>query len=106
MDQTQNEIVMSNPEVSKFIDCGSYGLHVVSGAFQTGDNKTGWKLNMFLRNIHRLLKDCPARRADFTRVTDNTVWPLKFCTVRSVENAMVSKRAIEILSDLKNVSRN
>ena len=34
---------------------GSCELHVTDGSFETGFKKTNWKINVFLKAIHRLI---------------------------------------------------
>ena len=71
-------------------------MHVVHGAFQTGHNAVNWNVNSTLGAFCRILKDSPARRADYCSVTGSTLFPLKFCSTRWVENASVAQRALEI----------
>lgn len=83
------------------LDIGSCGLHIIHGAFKTGLRHTFWNLNKFLYDIFNLFKDSPARRADFKRLTGSDTFPLKFCSVRWVENVSVAQRAIDILPQLR-----
>jgi len=53
----------------KILNIVSFGLHVINGAFQTGHQESGWKINSVLRAMYCLFKDTPARRASFTAVT-------------------------------------
>ena len=85
----------------QLIDIGSCGLHVLHGALQTGHTASGWSVNEFLRSIYGLFKDSPARRANFTDITGSTVFPLKFCQIRWVENVNVATRALELLTKVK-----
>ena len=89
------------PEEGDMLQIGCCGLYVVHGAFQTGHKKAGWKVNETLRGMHRLFKDSPARRSDYTEVTCSTQFPLKFCTTRWVENVSVSQRAIAVVDNIK-----
>jgi len=82
------------------LNCGSCGLHVVHGAFQTGHTKSGWNVNNILKALYSLFHNTPARRADFTALTKSTVFAEKFCQCRWVENATVAHRAIEILPNV------
>ncbi|KAJ8884755.1 hypothetical protein PR048_010951 [Dryococelus australis] len=55
-------------------------------------------------SVFYLFKDTPARREDYVKVTDSSVFPLKFCSVRWVEKWTVAARAIEMWPHvLKNV---
>lgn len=83
------------------LDIGSCGLHIVHGAFKTGHKSTSWDLNKFLYAIFNLFKDSPARRADFVRYTNTSVFPLKFCSIRWVESSTVAQRALDILPHLR-----
>lgn len=64
--------------------------------------ETGWEIVHFLRAVYNLFKDTPARRAMFTEITKSTVFPLKFCAVRWLENIKVAQRALDILPNLCN----
>ena len=81
---------------SELLEYGLCGLHVVHGAFQTGHNAVNWNVNSTPRAFYRILKDSPARRADYSSLTGSTLFPLKFCSTRWVENASVAQRALEI----------
>lgn len=69
------------------LDIGSCRLHIVSGAFKTGHDVTQWDIVVFLHSIYNLAQNVPARRPDFVSRTGSTVFPLKFCSVRWLENA-------------------
>lgn len=84
------------------LDIGSCGLHVVHGAFRTGHGATGWHLNELFKDMHRLFKNSPARRADYISITGIQRFPLRFCDVRWCENIRVAERAIEVFPHLKN----
>lgn len=79
------------------LNIGSCGLHTVHGAFKLGIRKLEWGVVEFLRALYYVFKDAPARRADFTKVTGSTTFPLKFCAVRWVENVAVATRALLML---------
>ena len=85
-----------------FLNIGSCGLHVVHGAFKHGSETTGWELERFFSAIFQLFKDTPARRDDYTQVTGSSLFALKFCKHRWVENVPVAERALEILPHLHN----
>ena len=55
----------------------------------------------FLRALFNLFKNVPARRADYRRLTNSSIFPLKFLAVRWLECANVAQRAIEILPNVK-----
>lgn len=85
----------------KLLDLGSCGLHVVHGSLQAGHKAANWEVNSLLRGLYNLFKDSPARRADFTSITDSNVFPKKFCQTRWVENVAVTNRALDVFSNVK-----
>ncbi len=91
----------TDKEAPKLLCLGSCGLHSIHGAFETGAQSTDWNVDGFLRGSHRIFKDSPARRADYTEVTGSIMFPLPFCFTRWVEDVPVSARAILILKDLR-----
>ena len=86
----------SDPDLPMLINLGSCGIHVVHGGFKSGVEATGWKLDSLLRSMFYLLRDSPARRDDFTTVTGSTLFPLKFCGTRWLEDVPVAERALQI----------
>lgn len=97
----KKEIEEESNDSHKLLDLGSCGLHVLNVAFKTGFKTSGWELIEFLRGAYYLFKDSPSRRGIYIKVTKSSRFPLKFCSVRWLENAPVGKRAIEILDNLK-----
>ena len=83
-------------DLPKLLNIGSCGLHVVHGAFYTGCRTTDWNIDGILRALYYLFEDSPARREDYTSVTESTVFPLNFCATRWVEDDRVAQRALEI----------
>ena len=75
---------------------GSCGLHILHGAFKDGMSASGWDLKSLFWSLHQFMKDSPARREDYTEITGSSLFPLKFCVHRWVENVPVVQRAIEI----------
>ncbi|KAH9362625.1 hypothetical protein HPB48_001278 [Haemaphysalis longicornis] len=84
----------------KMLDIGSCGLHVVNGAFKLGHNVTNWHIVVFLRSIYNLFKNVPACRADYVGLTGSTLFLLKFCSVRWLQNSKVIARALQVLPNL------
>jgi hypothetical protein len=66
----------------------------VHTAFKAGSDASGWQIDKLLSSIYWLFKDTPARREDFTACTSCTMFPLKFCGHRWLENVPVCERAI------------
>ena len=83
-------------DMPKLLNIGSCGLHVVHGAFYSGCHATDWNIDGILRALHCLFEDSPARREDYTSITESTVFPLNFCATRWVEDDKVAQRALEI----------
>lgn len=83
------------------LNIGSCGLHVVHNSFKNGNKRTGWSIDDFLQSLYYLFKDVPLRRADYAAVTGSDEFPLKFCSVRWVENQSVAARAIKMLPNLR-----
>lgn len=91
-DQKENE-----PEGSpSLLDLGVCGLHVLHGAFKTGVNSTGWKLDGILRSLWYLFHDTYSRRTAYTEITGSDLFPLQFVATRWTEDLSVAERAIEI----------
>ena len=79
------------------MDCiGSCGLHVISGALQTGVKAAEWGIEKVLMGMYKFLHKAPARRADYLKLADTSLFPHRFAPTRWVENAMVAERGIEI----------
>lgn len=97
----KKEIEECSSDNHQLLDIGSCGLHVLNVAFKTGIQKTAWNLIEFLRACYYLFKDCPSRRGVFTKVTKSSTFPLKFCSIRWLENSAVAKRALDVLDNLK-----
>lgn len=91
----------SNSDNHCLIDVGICSLHIVHGSYKTAHNACGWNLNDFLRALYYLFKDFPSRRADYIHHTGSTVFPLKLCSVRWVENSKVIQRALTMLLNVK-----
>nr|CAD7440345.1 unnamed protein product [Timema bartmani] len=90
-----------DPHGPQMLDIGSCGLHVVNVALKTGIKKTSWTLLAFFRACYYLFKDSPSRRGTYMAVTGSSTFPMKFCSVRWLENVDVAKRALETLDNLK-----
>lgn len=84
----------------QILDIGSCGLHVINGAYKAGHTATRWDLVTFLRSCYNLFKSVPARRADYVLMTGSKQFPMKFCSVRWLENSKVISRALVVLPNL------
>jgi hypothetical protein len=85
----------------KMLNIGSCGLHIIHNAFRNALEATEWKIAELLSAAYRLFKDSPARREDFTTVTDSDEFPLKFCSHRWVENVTTLERMLSMLKNLR-----
>lgn len=92
---------LKNDHGMQLINLGSCGLHTIHNSFQKGMDAAGWKIKDFLKAIYTVFHDTPARREDFENITGKSLYALKFCAHRWVENARVAVRAVEMLPSLK-----
>ena len=69
----------NSEELPQLLNIGNCGLHIVHGGlfFSTGH---------LMQSLWQLFHDTPARREDFVKLTGSTVFPLKFCPHRWVED--------------------
>ena len=86
----------SNETYPNLLDVGSCSLHVVHRAFRTGMKQTGWGIDLLLKSLCSHLRETPARREDYTKMTGCEVFPLQFCGHRWLEDKRVSERTVEI----------
>ena len=77
-------------------DIDSCGLHVISGALQTGVKDSGWSLKKGMQAMYNLFHDSPARRDLYIKLNESTTFALKFYPTRWVENERVAERALEV----------
>jgi hypothetical protein len=75
----KEDLLSLDSEAAALLELGCCGLHVIHGAFQTGHTKATWNVNQILTAAYYVFKDSPARRADYTNLTDSTCFPQKFC---------------------------
>lgn len=83
------------------LDLGSCSLHTVHNAYKAGLTASKWRLDVLLSSVSRLFLDAPARREDFVAVTGQSLFPLKFCAHRWIENVPVIERVLLLWSDVK-----
>ena len=76
-------------ESSKLINIGSYGLHVVHGALQTGTVATGWDINKVLHAMWQIFDESPARKDMYLKETHCDIFSLHFCKTRWFEDSEV-----------------
>jgi hypothetical protein len=90
-----------NPDDPQLLGIGTCSLHVVHGAYKTAHNACGWKVHVFLQSVYYLFKDFPSRHSNYTAANKSSIFPLRFCSIRWVENVAVIERAMQILPLLK-----
>nr|XP_020447106.1 uncharacterized protein LOC109955353 [Monopterus albus] len=73
---------------------GSCGLHTLHNAIKSGFSV--WQMEKFLRAMHTVFHNSPARREDFCTLNKIFVFPLAFCGHRWIENLPVIDRAIAV----------
>lgn len=90
-----------SPNEPEILDTGTCSLHIVNGAYKTSHDEINRRLHNFLAALYYLFRKVPARRADYTHFTKSTLFPLKFCSVRWLENSKVMERAKTMILHLK-----
>ena len=80
------------------LDCiGSCGLHVISGALQSGVKAAEWGTEKVLMGMYKFVHKSPGRRADYVNISNGkNLFPMNFCSTRWVENAPVAEKTIEV----------
>lgn len=86
---------------SSLIETGSCGLHIVNNSFKKGLLSVEWSIEKVLRSAYKLFKNSPAKREDFTAITESLVFPMTYCGHRWLENVPVAERMVAILPDLE-----
>ena len=87
--------------IHKLIDIGTCNLHIVSGAFKTGAEKTEWKVHKTMKGSWQIFHDTPVRREDYINITSSTEFPMFFSATRWVENQEPANRLISIWPNIK-----
>ena len=80
-------------ELVPTLNIGTCGLHTVHGSLKTGIKAADWKVGKILKAMHGLLEDVPARRENYTNVTETDVFPMSYCGHRWCENEKACNRA-------------
>ena len=63
---------------SKTINIGSCLQHTVHGTLKVGATKTEWGIDKILKTLFWILRDSPARRANYVREGGSEVFPLRY----------------------------
>ena len=85
----------------ELLNIGSCVLHIVHGGLQKGANESGRKLGHLMRSLWQLFHDTPARSEEFVKLTGFTLFPLKCCPHRWVEDVDVAERALQMWTNIK-----
>lgn len=93
--------ILEENDSCRMLNTSSCSLHIVHNAYKTAHNKTWKNIHKFLRSIYYLFKNFPTRRAEYTHLTKSELFPLKFCSVRWIENKDVITRALTVLPNLQ-----
>ena len=64
--------------IHKLIDIGTCNLHIISGAFKTGAEKSEWNIHKTLKGAFQIFHVTAARRDDYTLVTSSETFPMFF----------------------------
>lgn len=92
---------MEENGMNKILNLGTCTLHIVHNGYKTAHDSSNWNIHRLLRSLYYLFKDFPTRRADYKYYTRSSLFPLKFCSVRWLENGKVLQRALNILPHVK-----
>ncbi|KAK7877584.1 hypothetical protein WMY93_031716 [Mugilogobius chulae] len=84
---------------AQLVMVGSCGLHTLHNAFKLGF--VNWQMDKFLRALHTIFHNVPARREDFSKLTKSDDFALPFCGHRWIENLPVAERAYTIWPNIK-----
>lgn len=95
---SERECASDKPQ---FLNIGSCILHIVHGAFATGNNESGYNLDGLLKALFYLFEDCGARRSDLKQTSSFVGYPFYFCKTRWVEDVIVAEQAIKVWPSIK-----
>lgn len=87
--------------IHKLVDIGSCNLHIVSGGFKTGAEKSGFKVHNTLKGAYQIFHEAPARREDYTMVTESQKFPMFFAATRWVENQEPADNLVSIWPNIQ-----
>ena len=85
---------------SGIVNVQSCSLHKIHNAFKQVAEESGWQIPQFLKALHMLFHETPARREDYETMTFSDVFPLKYCAHKWVDVPVV-ERAINMLPFIK-----
>ena len=80
---------------------GTCFLHILHNAIKDATHKSGWGVGKFLTALYTLFHSVPARVADYQKITECYLKPMKFCPVRWGENIKPAKRALRMIESLQ-----
>lgn len=83
------------------VHLGTCGPHTVHNAYKASVAASEWGIDVLLSSMSAPFHDSPARRDDFSTVTNQDKFPLSSVAHRWVENTAVIERALLLWYDLK-----
>ena len=69
-------------EQHRLMNIWSCGLNTIHDAFNTGFEKSTWKIENIIKGAYYVFHDSPTRREDYTTKTGSTQFPQYFCGTR------------------------
>ena len=66
----------------------------MSGVLHTGVVASSWPIEKVLRAMFKFLRNSPAKRVEYLRVSSSALYSEKICATWWVENERVAHRAI------------
>ena len=105
LDTLENYGKEEDPNAPSLLNIGSYGLHVLHGVYKTGHSEIDWDVDKTVKAVLGIFKHLPTRRAGFLQYyldqyndqVMKTLFSLKFCGHRLLENGKAIIRFMEIL---------
>ena len=85
----------------KLVDFGTYNLHIVSGSFNTGTEKSNGSLSKILKGAYQILYDSQARCVDYETISESMLYLLFFCATPWVKNKIVADQLLVVWPDQK-----
>ena len=67
---------------------------------RTGRNSTEWMIKKILKATYHVFHDFPARQEDYADITKNDEFPPPFCGAPCLEDEKVTRKAIDICSNI------
>ena len=91
----------------ELLTIGTCPLHQVHNSLKAamdppkGSEEKSFNIGEFLSSLYKLFHDAPARREEYTKVTESYVFPQSFALHRWADNLRAAERGVEMLNPLK-----